>query len=444
VKGRDVKNLEQGFMLDVKKLLILAALWMLSCSSAAIAPRCWAEDKPSEAKTSLVPLAGLPSKPGAHIAKIRELGDDAWLPLGKPAPDPKWGAARGRSWAAKMPLAPELRAAFLFGEGVHGWWNRKTGRYMDDLWAYDINGHRWVCVYPGADVHNLDLRLDKDGFEVTRDGMPLPVAQMGHGYEAVSYDTHLKQFLFMPCPADYWQVLKERRMRWLKDKGRLKQASASPWAYDTKTGRWERRAVGGESPRSGFGHVLIYVASKKQTFFWGSGGDVWFYNHAANRWTKKSPKGPSPPFGIDPTACLDTKRERICMGGGSYPVAKGPNALWIYDIKTNAWIDPRPEGKPCAGSNSYATNIATMTYDSAADLVLVNRHGGPKDQRGLFVYDPRANAWTGRLKPYPRECTWQSVNAFYDEALNAHFFHTAGDSRDDGTMWVYRLKAVKR
>ena len=48
------------------------------------------------------PLAGLPSAPGPHIAKIQALGDNEWIELGPPAGDPKWGKARGRSWSSKM------------------------------------------------------------------------------------------------------------------------------------------------------------------------------------------------------------------------------------------------------------------------------------------------------------------------------------------------------
>ena len=66
------------------------------------------------------PLAGLSGHPGQHIDKIKSLANNSWLELGMPAADPKWGRARGRSWTAKMPLAAELRGAFLFGEGVHG------------------------------------------------------------------------------------------------------------------------------------------------------------------------------------------------------------------------------------------------------------------------------------------------------------------------------------
>lgn len=39
---------------------------------------------------------------------------------------------------------------------------------------------------------------------------------------------------------------------------------------------------------------------------------------------------PKPPFGIEPLACLDPKRERIYLAGGSYPVSTGPHAFWCY------------------------------------------------------------------------------------------------------------------
>src|SRR5206468_12271792 len=131
------------------------------------------------------PLHGLPSKPGPHVEKVRKLGDNEWLELGQPAADPKWGRARGRSWCAAMPVAPELRGAFLFGEGVHGY-AKPDGRYMDDLWLYDINTHRWICCYPGADTKTLALVIDKDGFEATKvgdgEGERVAVAQQAHGY----------------------------------------------------------------------------------------------------------------------------------------------------------------------------------------------------------------------------------------------------------------------
>ena len=92
------------------------------------------------------PLAGLPSGPGPTIEKIKALGDNEWVDLGPPAADPTWGRALGRSWSPKMGYAPDLRGAFLAGEGGHGWVNPRTKRQMDDLWVYDIKAHRWTKV----------------------------------------------------------------------------------------------------------------------------------------------------------------------------------------------------------------------------------------------------------------------------------------------------------
>lgn len=64
------------------------------------------------------PLAALPSAPGPHLEKIQALGDNEWVILGCPAPDPKYGVARGRSWCSKMAAAENLGGAFLWSGRV--------------------------------------------------------------------------------------------------------------------------------------------------------------------------------------------------------------------------------------------------------------------------------------------------------------------------------------
>ena len=105
------------------------------------------------------PLSGLPSAPGTHLQKIAALGNDQWLRLETPAPDPKWGRARGRSWGGRALIsAPDLGAAFFFGEGPHAL-VKPDGHIMDDLWAYDINANRWIAVYPGTDTTTFNQRV---------------------------------------------------------------------------------------------------------------------------------------------------------------------------------------------------------------------------------------------------------------------------------------------
>jgi hypothetical protein len=402
------------------------------------------------------PLTALPSKPGPLVEKVRALADGAWLNLGSPAADPKWGKARGRSWSAPMPYAADRQAAFLTGEGVHGWYNRETNRYMDDLWAYDVNAHRWICLYPGADVKNIALKMNADGFEVDPDGQPIPVAQLGHAFAQVTYDSDRKRFQFMPGPGPDWvSALGERRKSW---GGLVKwpytPAGCSPWLYDVATGKFELHKVKDAAPGGGVAHVLIYLPSIKKSFYYRGGQkEAWLYDAAKNAWSRLTPKGPPPPFGIDASACLDLKRNRIYLGGGYYPVAAGLSAFWCYDVDANAWIELAPKGKPCMGCNRYGPNQALMHYDSANDVVVLFYHRLPVAKPdgdfnpgakalGVYVYDPVTNAWSKTPQPLAREIG-QCPSGFYSPDLNAHFIHCAGDSADNGVMSVYRYKAAK-
>jgi hypothetical protein len=355
-----------------------------------------------------------------------------------------------------MPYAPELGAAFLYGEGVHGF-VLPNGHYTDDLWAYDANGHRWICLYPGSDTKNLKLKMDANGFESDADGQPIPVAQMGHAFEQVTYDTDRKKLVFMPCAVSHHRpALGKLRDTWGTYPWPYTPVNCSPWMYSPATGKFELYKTQGPFPA---GHVEAVVAtyspSTKKLFHWRGGQDVWFYDAQANAWTKLTPKGPKLPFGCDPSACLDTKRDRIYIGGGYYPfVPKGSNALWGFDLKTNAWVDLQPKGQPCKGCNRYGNNQAVMNYDAVNDVVVLFYHllpqaetDGPSpgpEALGVYVYDPATNSWSEDPLPFPKELVRGCFNAFYSPELNAHFIHIAGDSADNGVMWAYRYKRAAK
>lgn len=413
--------------------IVPVVLMLLAGLSSFPSPAGAGEGRQDAAVRPQAPLGDLPSPEGPHAAAIASLGDHAWLDLGSPAPDPRWGRAPGRSWCCTMPFAGALRGAFLYGEGQHGF-IKPDGRYMDDCWFYDLSAHRWICVYPGTDAKNPGLAPDGAGFPADPAGHRIPVSLCIHAYDLLSYDTDRGRLLIMGTHEGHFAPPALKAL--LPPGGKM--PPSSPWSYDPRRGSWEVLPVDGPSPEKAEG-TLLYLPGEKRVFFRsGKSEAVWFYEVDRNAWTRVTPKGPRPPFGIDPTSCYDSKRRRIYLGGGSYPsVEEGKNALWIYDLSTDTWIDPQPAKTPLSG---YATNYANLRYDPLADVVIVFRHA--EKNRGIYVYDPAVNAWSEEILAFPEGFPPRCVNGFYDPKWNVYLFHVAGDSRPDGRIWAYRYRRV--
>lgn len=413
-------------------------------TSVALGVTAFADDAAKQG-----PPAGFPSKPGAHVEKIKALGDNQWLNLGAPAADPKWGKARGSAWGAKaLVLAPDLRGAFLFGEGVHAY-VKPDGRVMDDLWFYDINAHAWKCLYPGTDtkaftqrVKDKDLLLDDNGQLVDKDGQPVPLHTLVHAWGYLAYDTDRRKFAFLSWNGTGNHIPRyflggEKQMdeglKLLEEqlKGK-KKAVYSPWFYDVASGKFERSLTGNKAEVSAGGFPqLHYLASRKQLFAVGS-ATVAVYDPAKNEWVDAKPKGPSPK-GYDACGCFDSKRNRVYRHDGDGSKGEG---LMAYDVETNTWSHLKPGGTAPEPAN---TNAAFYEYDARLDAVVAIHFTGKKP--GVYVYDPTANAWADPV-PFPADGPkfQLAANTCYDKDLNAYFCHVAGDSSDNGVVWVYRFK----
>jgi hypothetical protein len=440
----------------------LAAAWF---GQAGRAP---AGEPAPETPKGRGPLADLPSAPGPHIEKIRALGDNQWLELGPPAADAKWGEGRGRSWTPYMPPAPELRGAFLHSMGPHGFIKPDGHILANDLWFYDLNAHRWICLDPGWDTKAKDWegRINEDGFEVDAKG-DLLLPPQNHGYEALTYNPETRRFVFMHRGENYCKEYFPKREALLeKEKDRLYTGlfavtgPISPWFYNVDTGKYEVfKTPGADSPPNALnksGDYFFYLPPHKKYIYMAPRGSrmdnsackYYLYDAATNAWEKIEPKGPPPPFGRGATACYDTKRDRIYIGGSNKTQVKQGNLLWIYDVKTHTWIEPRPKGQPCEGSTNYATEFAMMNYDAVNDVVVLFRYhldkGESPEVRGIYVYDPTKDEWStaGReipVGPKPPSVSRMHPSGFYDAALNAHFCYMAADGHP-GSMFVYRYR----
>ena len=109
------------------------------------------------------------------------------------------------------------------------------------------------------------------------------------------------------------------------------------------------------------------------------------------------------------------------------------------------WSDTAAANTPRSFGGGVHSNL---TYDAVNDVVILNRYApaGPKSSGdlGIHVYDPAKNAWEEKPRPYPEKLRWRQTSAFYDPALNVHFYFTAPDSGDAGTMYVYRYRKPAR
>ncbi len=396
------------------------------------------------------PLADLPTKPGAHVEKIKALGENEWLNLGAPAADPKWGKARGSAWGAKaLILAPDKRGAFLFGEGVHAY-VKPDGHIMDDLWFYDINAHAWTCLHPGTDtktftrrVKDGELLFDDDGQLIDKAKQPVPVHTLVHAWGYLTYDSDRKKFAFLSWngttggPVPRYFLGGEKAMdeglklleAQLKDK---KKRVFSPWFYDVASGRFERTPATNPTAINAGGFPQFHYLPSRKRFYAVGSDTVAVFDPAKDLWTDLKPKGPAPK-GYDACGCYDSKLDRFYRNDGDGSKGEG---LMAYDIAGNAWSHLKPTGTAPPPAN---TNAAFYEYDARLDRVVAIHFKGTKP--GVYVYDPKTNSWADPL-PFPANGPkfHYAANTCYDRELNAYFCHVAGDSRDDGQMWVYRHK----
>jgi hypothetical protein len=393
------------------------------------------------------PLASLPSPPGPHVAKIKALGDNEWLALGVPQADPKWGKARGRSWSSNQPVAANLGGMFIFAEGVHGF-VKPDRHYMNDLFFYDFNAHRWICLYPGMDTRTItqqirdgELTVNDDGVLVSKEGEPVPPLLI-HAYGYLGYDPERKKFLtFGGQFANYFTTgdrgVFQEANRLFQEKRRGRSKPLSPFFYDVATGKWEVYPVGLAPGGQPYGaNVMTYIDSRKQFLYLGSDGG-WFLDQDQRTWVAVKPRG-TPPTGIDHCIAYDPKRDRV------YYHARGQrdpaDGFLIYDVKKNEWSRADAKGPAPSPSTSYES---IFQFDAANDrLVIVRWKSEGGSQAAVHAYDPDANAWEKPL-PFPAEVARSTRNGShggFDPATNAFYCHFAGDSSDDGTIWVYRYK----
>ncbi len=387
------------------------------------------------------PLAGLPSEPGPHIADIEALGDGEWLALGAPTADPRFGVGFGRAWGGRALIsAPELRGAFFFGEGIHGY-VKPDGYAMDDVFFYDIQQHRWIAVYPGMHIASFNdrvreggLRIDEHRQVIDENGHHLPIHTLIHAWDFMTYDTTRHRFAWIAGDGmdRYYLPGGSQMEEGLVTLEAQRQAAGSsvmsPWYYDTTTGAFLREVI--ETPRADVGSFSAFVYLPEQDrYFNGGNSGVQFFDPTTNRWSRVADSGPRPPS-HDHGVAYDWRRGRIYMGTGDPSIKEG---LFIYDLATSTWSHPSTTGGP----RSFRTNDASAMYDDANDVLTIFQYS----QRRIYTYEPDIERWSSVEMPDEITGARQaSFHGFYDAEMNAYFIYRANDSESNGLMWAYRYR----
>jgi len=396
------------------------------------------------------PLSGLPSTPGSTIDSINNLGEGEWLYLGYPAADPNYGRAFGRSWGGKgMVLIPDRRGAFLTGEGRHEY-VKPDGYGADDYWFYDINAHRWICLYPGTDTKNFnnkvkngEITLDTTTNEVVdNNGDLLPGHLLIHAWGYIIYDTDRKKIAFdnpslsatiqyghgygryyLPGEAAIDSGLKVLESRGLNTSP---NKPMSPWFYNTVTGKFEHYRIAANRPVVGGFPLSLYIPSKKK-YFLAATNDVAYFDPSTDKWSSDNPKG-TKPSGYDFGGCYDSKRDRVYMG-------KTADSFFMYDIQTSTFTKiPNPKGY----STNFQNDHGSISYDVTNDVVLIFDF----DNEIIYPFNPSDTVWESPITMDTQfSSTHRATNcSFYDQTLGVHFIFTGGDSQDNSVIWVYRYK----
>jgi hypothetical protein len=424
---------------------------------------------------------GVPSAEGAHIATIRAMPNNSWLALGTGAPDPQWGAPTAATWGSRQPWCNPYRGAWYYNEISHGYdtigSGVRAGRLDDSLWFYDLNAHRWLCLYPGTDSANYaalvasgEVRAGGVGLVLDKQDRIIPQDLCaGHNWSRSTYDEQRNLWLFhvignatatnwFPSP-DYTNMhdaciaLQQQGLAW---------STTTPMFYDPLAGRFHYEIL---NPGNTGGHAALYSddgSAMPITYIpaWGfylvaSRGGTAYYDYPNKQWWLVNPVGLHVQ-GRDHQPVVDTLRNRVYYIGGIQPEhpenQPWTNNFWSFDASAAfpwSWTQVHPGGAGTNALDYLTSNGAFVFYDTANDVVLALSGFGIY---GVFAWHPATNVWEALPDTMPTELRARvdpggiglnSNVGYYDPTLGVcvlHFGNTPGSAPPVYGMETYIYK----
>jgi N-acetylneuraminic acid mutarotase len=175
------------------------------------------------------------------------------------------------------------------------------------------------------------------------------------------------------------------------------------WAYDYNSNEWMKLNPSVQPP-SRFNPGVAYIPDQQAILIFGGYepskhnlADTWLFDVRTDTWLElKPPNSPSPRSNVG--MVYDEKNKKVILFGGSSNSEYPNSDTWVYDFEYNTWTEMNPVASP---RPQYGVG---MVYDSLKDRVLLleghwvirNNEGRVSDGYGgcLYVYDYKTNNWT--------------------------------------------------
>ncbi|MCZ7649449.1 MAG: PA14 domain-containing protein [Planctomycetota bacterium] len=262
------------------------------------------------------------------------------------------------------------------------------GEYQNDLWALDLDAHKWTCLLPN----------DPKGPET---GKTRPPATIQHNFH---YD-------------------EGQDLYWLN----------FAWCYDPNAKTWQEQKQlirNAQVPINSINQGMLYDPDGKRFLINGDGGqsNIWFFLYPGDR--KIEPLPSVTPAWVWRYGGLfyDSTRKAFVV----FPCVNFGDDTWVLDAKTRQWRELRPEVRP------QPRTYHRLVFDERLG-VGVMAGGRDKDNKSfmdLWVYETAAERWIA--VPYQGEAPSG------DAACAATAYDAAHDVTvyldGNGNTWTLELK----
>jgi hypothetical protein len=333
----------------------------------------------------------------------------------------------GRDFCAKMVWAAERKRGLYCGA------NHGSPHRLNDVWEYDLPSNTWVMLFapdpnkPGGAAFAYwvkQVAAVKNGVLMTKRGAPL---DPWHTWWQLAYVPEMKALLWanpLSCHAEAAKVL-------AVDSATLYKGPPF-WLFYPEEKTWKPlKTEPPFPPKVGGAQAMEYIPDLKGPVFytsnWFSQG-MWLYDPKTNAWKDLKPNG-----GEDMYHGKNSPRSEAVMvydPENRTIVAQSGKATYHYDVAANQWnkvLDEPDESDKVPRGHDARTPFG---YDPAAKVCLLYSGETPEH---VWAYRVKDRIWAKVKVSGPAGPQRRNICCF-DPERNVLVIN------DGATVWVYRHK----